>query len=145
MKFALCLLLLVAFAPTGRSAVANHPHPHNNITSGRQALKRVRSLYEVKDFFAGTPKSYKPILIIDTEPYPGFKYYWIKMGISNFDMLRTTENFYVAQQTGKIYVWDQLDTANSYIPLKQWRYWRSKAAFHKLHCYKAGKLVALAH
>lgn len=116
------------------------------IRSGDWAIARVRALPEVKAFLLETPKSNKPTVMLAGEAGSTAKYYWVKVGISNFDMFRTTYDFYVDPKTAKIYYWDQLcDDAPMYlISLQQWRYWRKIPGWQKLHSYKHGKLVVLA-
>lgn len=105
-------------------------------------MARIRALPEVQEFFRGCPKSYKPALIIEAEPDLKSRFYWIKVGMSNFDMFRTNFNFYIDPGTNKIYYWDQLNEMdNPIITLTQWRYWRTKPGFKKPHVYKNGKLI----
>ena len=105
-------------------------------------LAKVRALPEVKEWFVTAKKS-KPALEIG-KPTMERKYYSVQVGISNMDIFRTNYRLFVDPKTYKIYYWDQLDSANSNITLQQWRYWRTKPGFNKMHYYnKAGKLVVL--
>ena len=104
-------------------------------------LAKVHALPEVKEWFKTAKKS-KPALEIG-EPTLQRKFYSIQVGISNMDMFRTSYYLFVDPKTYKIYFWDQLDSANSNITLKQWRYWRTKPGWNEMHYYKAGKLVVL--
>jgi len=108
-------------------------------------MAKIQMLPEVVEFLRTTPKSYKPTLLLSGEPDSTSKYYWVKVGISNFDMFRTNFNFYIDPTTGKILYWDELcdDEAIYLITLQQWRYWRTKPGWIKLHSYKHGKLVVL--
>jgi hypothetical protein len=104
-------------------------------------LAKVHSLPEVKEWFKTVKKS-KPELVLN-EPNAGSRYYGVQVGISNLGMFRTIYWLYINPKTFKIYYWDQLDSANSKVTLQQWRYWRGKPGWNKMHYYKAGKLVVL--
>ena len=104
-------------------------------------LAKVHSLPEIKEWFKTAKKS-KPELVLN-EPNAGSKYYGVQVGISSLGMFRTNYWLYIDPKTYKIYFWDQLDSANSKITLQQWRYWRNKLGWNKMHYYKAGKLIVL--
>jgi hypothetical protein len=64
-----------------------------NNKAERSALAQINALYEVKDFMRYASKS-MPRLMVAEEPDSTSKYYWIKLGISNFDMFRTSDDFF---------------------------------------------------
>lgn len=105
-------------------------------------LDQVRKLPEIKSFFHNTPKSYKPAIIIAGEPDSVSKYYWVKVGISNFDMFRTNFNFYIDPKTFEIRYLDELcNSGKCMITLQQWRHWRKTTGWKYPHTYRAGKLL----
>jgi len=112
-------------------------------------LKAVRSVPEVQSFFKETPAAYKPMLMFERQADSTLKYYSVQLGISNFDMFRTTERFCVDPKTFQVYFWDVFADDNGFsnsaiISLAKWRYWRTKPEWKKPHTWKAGKLVALS-
>lgn len=111
------------------------------MTERERALVAIAELPETKAQFKASAKL-EPALNIAGEPESGKPYYWIKVGISNFDMFRTTENYYYYPKTGQIFYLDWVNADFQTISLRQWRYWRTKPAWHKDHVYKHGKLVA---
>ena len=118
-------------------------HPEKR-TEEQVVLAKINALYEVKDFMKTTPKTMKPIVMVDGKQG---NYWWVKVGISNFDMLRTTYNFRIHAKTFKIYYWDEMadedNLEDKWITLQQWRYWRTKPGWNDLHVYKHGQLVVL--
>jgi hypothetical protein len=146
MKYATTALMMI-FITKGIIAQGN-PKPYQTKKEKLETivLDKVYALWEVKSFLLKTPKSYKPTLMIAAEPNPASKYYWVKVGISNFDIFRTNYNFYVNPKTFEIFYWDQLcDSENCNITLQQWRHWRNTPGFNKMHTYKQGKLVVLTN
>lgn len=135
----LSFLLLFSILSSGQSL-----HQTKKTKLEYLILEKVNALPEVKAFFLHTPKSYKPALMIAGEPNSNSKYYWVKMGISNFDMFRTTKSFVVDPKTFKIRYMDTMcDSGNCIITLQQWRRWRKTSGWNKMHIYKHGKLVVL--
>jgi hypothetical protein len=110
-------------------------------TAAERALEIIAALPEVKDFMRNTPEDHQPDMMLAGEPDSTTKYYWVKVGISNLDLFRTSYNFYVDLKTMDIRYWDQLDENDSYITLKQWRHWRKTPGWTQRHTYKNGKLV----
>lgn len=84
-----------------------------------------------------------PELMLSGEPDSASKYYWVKVGVSNFDMFRTTHDFFIEPKAMKIYYWDQFEQSDPIylVSLQQWRYWRRKPGWNKPHTFKNGKLV----
>ena len=116
-----------------------------NNKAERSALAQINALYEVKDLMRSSKS--KPRLMVAGEPDSTSKYYWIKLGISNFDMFRTSDDYFVDPKTKKIYLWDQMDNSGDIpihlISLQQWRYWRRDPRYHNFHTFKNNKLVVL--
>lgn len=145
--YALVLLIMLYF--TRVIAQANLP-PITDDTkynkAEKSALAEISALYEVKNFMRYASKD-MPRLMVAGEPDSTRKYYWIKLGISNFDMFRTTHDFFVDPKTKKIYLWDPMDNSGDdlfhLISLQQWRYWRRDPRFQKSHTLKNNKLVVL--
>ncbi|PTQ95604.1 hypothetical protein C8P68_105109 [Mucilaginibacter yixingensis] len=117
------------------------PKRRGHMTEREKALVAIAELPETKRLFITSAKS-EPALNIAGEPEPGKPYYWIKVGISNFDMFRTTYNYYYYPQTRQIFYLDWVNADFQPISLQQWRYWRTKPAWRKDHVYKRGKLMA---
>jgi len=105
-------------------------------------LAKMNSMPEVRNFIIKNKKE-RAALMIAREPDLSFKYYWVKLGISNFDMFRTTINYYVYPINLKIYVVDVMDTSGwGLISLKQWRkLCADRRLFNRLHIIKAGKII----
>ena len=134
--FSLIQLVLMA------GARANHPYYQTKETKVEdEVLSKINELPEVRNFIRKN-KAEKAALIIAREPDPAFKYYWVKPGISNIDMFRTSDDFYIYPKTLKIYFLDLSDTSGSaIIPLQRWRKLRSDPLFFKPHTFKAGKMI----
>lgn len=107
-------------------------------------LDKIDQLPEVKSFFKTTNKKYKPVSIFGDEPNEQCKFYWVKVGISNNDMLRSNFNFFIDKKTYKIFYLDVMcDSVPQYITLKQWRHWRNTKEFNSMHIFKNGKLIVI--
>jgi hypothetical protein len=105
-------------------------------------LQKINALPEVKEWFITAKKS-EPDIIIGT-PNSTSKYYTFQVGLSNLDMFRTNYWLYIDPTTFEIFYWDELsDSDHPVITLKQWRYWRTKPGFNRLHIFKHRKLVVL--
>lgn len=104
------------------------PRRHQHMTAKEKALVAIAELPETKEQFKASAKS-KPALNIAGEPKPGKPYYWIKVGISNFDMFRTTENYYYYPKTRQIFHLDWIPEIADFKPntLRQWRLSARKA------------------
>jgi hypothetical protein len=104
-------------------------------------LKKVTALPEVESFMVAA-KASKPLVMIAREPDKDFKYYWVKAGISNFDMFRTSYDFYVDPKTFSIFYLDMMvDQSPQVIPLKFRRRWYHTKGYNEMHTYKNGTLV----
>jgi len=138
--FLLIFCLLSASMPV-KAHLAHHPLK----CTGALALKKIRALPEVKAFMRYAKKS-EPIVMIAGGPDSTRKYYWIKSGICNFGMFRTSDDFLVDPKTSEIYFYDialEDEPGDKIATLKQWRRWRSDPRFWKPHIFKRGKIVAL--
>ena len=135
MKRILCSLYLLF-------AISAVVYSQNNKTE-KIILDKVATLPEVRSFLK-TAKASKPMLMIAGEPNIDSKYYWVKVGISNMDIFRTSYNFYLAPKNYQVYFMDTMvDSGNNILTLKQWRHWRTTQGFNQMHIYKNGKLVVL--
>jgi hypothetical protein len=107
------------------------------------ALDKVSMLPEVKSFMK-TAKASKPALMIAGTPGKNSKYYWVKVGISDFDMFRTTYDFQVDPKTTEIFYLDMMvEEGPKVITLKLWRKWYHTRGFNQMHTFKAGNLVVI--
>jgi hypothetical protein len=106
----------------------------------KMVLAKIRAIPEVRAYLKETKRD-EAMLMIARNPEPGYKYYWIKVGVNNLDMFRTSYDFYVDPKTSKITIWDQLDSAGSNISLRKWRYWRNRPGYYDNHYYKNGELI----
>jgi hypothetical protein len=141
-------LAIFLLLPAYSSMAKGNTHPAKKDKLEEQILAGVSALWEVKVFMHDHQAS-KPMLMIAREPYRSFKYYWVQLGISNFEMFRSSENFCVDPKTLKVYYWDVVadDTGfsdSAIISVAQWRALRKTANWQKRHTYKRGKLVVLA-
>jgi len=145
-KYFVCALILSNWSADAQHVQATEVSTKSK--KGQIILSKVKVVPEVKAFLQTTPKEDKPMLMIETDP--DFKYYKVKLGISNKGMFRTTETFCVDPKTFEVYYWDVFADDISFsnlaiITLKDWRYWRTKPEWVKPHTWKAGKLVALTN
>jgi len=137
------LFLLVAI---GNGIAKPHFYQTQPKKANEVILAKVKALPEVNRFME-TAKSSKPELLIGREPDAHFKYYWVKVGLTNLDMFRTTFDFCVDPKTYKVNYWDLLDKNQSMITLAQWRNLRTSPGFSKPHSYKKdkkGKLILVS-
>lgn len=109
--------------------------------------KTVNNLPETREFFL-TAKNSGPTVYIDGPSDTWNGYWWVKVGVGNFVMLRTTYQLFVDPKTLKVYYLDDYDNGRGLdfklITLQQWRKWRTTKAWHKMHRYKNGNLVTQA-
>ena len=123
------------------SVRAQEAHPQiKKLLTEKMVLAKIRAIPEVRTYLKDNKKD-EAMLMVARNPELGYKYYWIKVGVGNLGMFRTSYNFYVDPKTSKITIWDQLDSASSNISLKRWRYWRNKPGYYDNHYYKNGKLI----
>jgi hypothetical protein len=107
-----------------------------NIKTEKAILKKVIALPEFKLFF-DTAKKSRPQLMIAGTPDKNRKYYWVKVGLANLEIFRTSFNLYVDPKGFKIYYLDSFTTSGTkLITLEQWRKWRNLPLWQQLHCYK---------
>ncbi|MFD0764082.1 hypothetical protein ACFQZI_04420 [Mucilaginibacter lutimaris] len=125
MKYILCLLIWlpgIAYCQT-------------NI-SEQIILSKVAAMPEVKSFMKKARAS-QPQITIERTPEKDFKYYWVKVGLSNLGMYRTASNFYVDPEVYKIYYVDNMTgQGEQLLTLTQWRKWRKLSVWQKWHCYQ---------
>jgi hypothetical protein len=144
MKYFICLLSLFIAAPcfiTKTQSKATHKKRDE-----QWAVAQISALPEVKAFMRYAKKS-DPLVMIAGDPDSTRKYYWVKVGVSNFGMFRTSDDFLIDPKTSEIYFWNialELEKGDKTATLKQWRQWRSDPRFWKPHTFKNGKLIALA-
>lgn len=131
-------------------SIVNEAQTHNHrplkIRTEKSALALINALPEVQAFMKYARKS-KPMLMVENDPDSTSKYYRVAMGVSNFDMFRTTDSYFVNADTGAIFISDNMDDSNDelyhLISLKQWGYWRKDPRFRHYHTIKNNKLIAL--
>ena len=141
-KLLISFFSLFCFAATAQTAHHLPAHKNNDTKIEGIVLDKIHALPEVTAFFKEYKKE-KPIMM-DEEPNPGCKYYFVQVGISNLDQFRSSYSFYVDPKTFKIFYWDTMDDSGTrLITLKQWRYWRHDPRFSEMHTFRHGKLVVL--
>jgi len=140
-KLSFLTLVLFLYGRVAKAQYFASSYKPRNETE-RMALAKVRALPEVKEWFK-TAKRSKPDIEINL-PDSTQKYYWFQIGISNFDLFRTSYHLFVDPKTFTIYYNDDMDdSGGKLITVKRWRLWRSKPGFFEIHTWKAGKLVVL--
>lgn len=152
--FLVCLSILAACTSAQTPSFVIQPPPkappvapevHNEKLEAK-VLAKLRTLPEVKEFLRDAKQD--PGLLIQGEPKPGFKYYWVQLGIGMNDMFRSTINYCVDPKTLDVYYWDVFAddlgfSDSAIIPLSYWRQIRNTPGWDKRHTYKHGKLVVL--
>lgn len=120
-------------------------YDHKKITA-EKAMSMIRALPEVKNFMHYARKD-KPMLKLEREPDSTNRYYIVALGVSNFDMFRTSDDYFVDPRSGRIFISDNMDNSTDaiyhLIPLYQWRYWRKDSRFTNYHTIKHNKLIVL--
>lgn len=107
-------------------------------------LNRVSAIPEVKAYMRKY-NGKRPAIILSDYPDADTKFYTVKMGLNNNpDIFVYDSTFFVDSKTFQVYYWDALNDNGEGITLQLWRRWRNTSGFHKMHIYKAGKLVVLA-
>ena len=119
---------------------------HNRKRNGQWALERIKALPEVKQFMKDTRRD-KPKVMIAGVPDSSNRYYWIKEGINNFEMFRTSTDFFIDPKTNKILVWDQMNVTNDkemyLVSLQRMRKWGQTPGWAKPHIFKGDKLIVV--
>jgi hypothetical protein len=133
------LLTVITFSVSAQS--------NNSIKNAKEKekliLSRLNHLPEVAQFLKAH-KSSKAELLIARTPDETFKYYWVKLGVGNFDIFRTSTNYYVDPKSFHIYFIDDMDTSGmAILPIKQWRKIRSDPKFYKPHTFKNGNMITV--
>ncbi|HVV55148.1 MAG TPA: hypothetical protein VHC47_07485 [Mucilaginibacter sp.] len=103
----------------------------------------LKSLPEIKDFYAAVKaKGDKPDITINP-PDSSFKVYRFQIGVSYPDIFRTYFWLAIDPKSLQVYYEDFDDEGIQDITLQQWRYWRKRPKFQKLHKWVNGKIVVL--
>jgi len=141
-KFLIPFFSLFYFAAKAQTAHHVTTHQTNKAKIEAIVLDKIHALPEISTFFRKYRKE-EPIMM-DQEPNPGCKYYFVQVGLSNLDQFRSSYSFYVDPKTFKIFYWDTMDdSGTAMITLAQWRYWRHDHRFNEMHTFRHGKLVVL--
>jgi hypothetical protein len=140
-----CTIILFSFLVFAfiekAEAVYYYQHKNSESKIENSILSRLNRLPEVRSFIRKGKKE-GAMLIVERKPGSTFKYYWVKLGLSNFDIFRTATDFYVNPKTHKIYFLDLMDNSGeALVPLQQWRRLRSDPRFYKLHKIEADKII----
>jgi hypothetical protein len=107
-----------------------------NKDKGQLALDKVSTLPEVKNYLQKYHNR-KAIAVLSRLPDKDFKYYCVKVGISDMGMLSTNFNFYIDPKTYQIFYADYFtEQGEQLLTLAQWRKWRELPVWQKWHCYK---------
>ena len=137
---ALTLLILLCLARSNAQIPVIDENKNDKVE--QRVLSKVKNLSEVRAFFKDCQKENKPSLLVNRVPDSTFKYYWIAIGISNFDQFRASYHLYINPKTSQVYYLDFMDrTGNGLVPLRQWRRLRNDPKFHDLHKIRNGRLV----
>ncbi|RWY57144.1 hypothetical protein [Mucilaginibacter gilvus] len=136
------LFFSLCFALAGNSAHQINAALQQKKTKADVAMDQVAAVPEVKAFLK-KHASEKAILLLQGEPKNGRKYYWVSLGISNFERFRPTEHFYVDPKTWEVFYLDIFisDGGDKILTLEQWRHWRKTPGWKKTHYYEHGKLM----
>jgi hypothetical protein len=98
-------------------------------------LDKVAALPEVRSFFK-TAKKTQPALMIAGTPDKNRKYYWVKVGLSNLGIFRTSFDLYVDPKTYEVFYADYMtERGEQLLTLEQWRKWR------KLPVWQSGIVI----
>jgi len=109
------------------------------------AIKQIAALPEVKAFMRHAKKK-NPCLQFNGIPDSASGYFWIKEGISNFDMFRTSTDYYIDPKTDQIYIADPMNEgphAPNLVKLKVARLWGGTKYWAKPHIFKGDKLIVV--
>jgi hypothetical protein len=108
------------------------------------ALALIKALPETKQFMKDAKRD-KPKVIIAGTPDSTNKYYWVKEGIDNYDMFRTSTDYFIDPTTNKIFVWDKMNVTDNkemnLVSLHLMRKWGSTHGWAKPHIFKGSKLI----
>ena len=97
-KYFVCALILSNWSADAQHVQATEVSTKSK--KGQIVLSKVNAVPEVKAFLLTTPQQDKPMLMIEADP--DFKYYKVKLGISNKGMFRTTETLCVDPETFEV-------------------------------------------
>lgn len=147
MKLYIILLVGLISIETVAGQVSTHlPIYHYKKITAKKAMSMIRALPEVKNFMYHARKD-KPTLMLAREPDLTNRYYIVALGVSNYDMFRTSDDYFVDPRSGRIFISDNMDNSTDaiyhLIPLYQWRYWRKDSRFNNYHTVKHNKLIVL--
>jgi len=71
----------------------------------------------------------------------------VKVEISNYDMFRTSDDFFIDPKTNEIFIWDKINVKDSkdmnLVSLQLMRKWGKTAGWAKPHIFAGNKLVVL--
>lgn len=104
-------------------------------------IAKLKSLQEIKELYSMKAKHKRDIVI--GPPESTFKFYRFQVGTDFGDRFATSYWLEIDPKTLRVY-YDDFDAEGvQTITLQQWRYWRNKPEFNKIHAWKNGKLVVL--
>jgi hypothetical protein len=125
--------------PSAAQCLASSYQPKNK--TERLILAKIRALPEVRDFY-NYVKNDKPDFMINPPESSSNNCYAMQVGIDYGDVFHTYFWLLIDPKTFKIYYWDlPVESGSGIITLQQWRYWRTKPGFDKVHVYKNGRLI----
>lgn len=132
-------ILFIAFLfSTSTLRYTDKPHIYQSQKkgAGKIALDKVSDLPEVADYLRRYEKR-KAMAVLYNSPGDNFKYYSIKVGITDIGLLSTNFDFYVDPKTYQIFYADHMtEQGEQLLTLEQWRKWRRLPVWQKWHCYK---------
>jgi hypothetical protein len=134
MKTALTTFLVIisTFTYSGKK----HAYLFQNKDRGRIALDKVSELPEVSDYLRRY-ENRKAMAVLRQSPDKDFKYYCVKVGISDMGMLSTNFTFYIDPKTCQIFYADYFtEQGEQLLTIAQWRKLRKLPVWKKWHCYK---------
>lgn len=107
-------------------------------------IAKLKSLSEIKEFYAEKVKEGRHDIIIN-QPDKSQKDYLFQVGTLYPDIFRTYFWLAIDPKSLQVYYEDFDDQGIQDITLTQWRYWRNKPAFNKIHKWVKGKVVIVEY
>lgn len=133
-------LLIISTSCYAQDLVSTYK-PITNVD--KRVISKLKSLSEIKDLYARRPgKDYKFDIIVGL-PDSQQKNYRFQVGTNHADRFATNYWLSIDPKTLQVYYEDFNDEGIQDITLQQWRYWRNKPEFTKVHKWVNGKLIVL--
>lgn len=141
MKPVILLCLLIFSTSCYAQDLVSTYKPRTN--TEKRVIAKLKSLPEIKDLYARRPgKDYKFDIMIGA-PDSANRCYRFQVGTNHADRFATNYWLSIDPKTLQVYYEDFDDEGIQDITLQQWRYWRKRPEFQKLHKWVNGKIVVL--